>query len=1086
MLSKEAAESLSTSSFLVPRNIVESAWLEHAPFAFWLMEAIRPKMFVELGTHAGFSFLAFCQAVQHLGLPTACYAIDTWEGDDHAGFYGEQVYASLSTIQFQYSAFSRLIRARFDEALHQFSEAEIDLLHIDGRHGYDDVVEDYTSWKPKLSSRAVVLFHDINVRERDFGVWRLWEELREQHPSFEFIHGHGLGVLCPGAIVPETLRSLFESREAARTEIQLVYSRLGASISTQYLLGHAHATLGARDAAAAQSQEQLRQLQLQHEAVTQGEASLRSEVASRDDLIGQLQQQLQEVRQHLQTQSESEAKLLGELQERARSEAKLLGELQQVQRESQERAEIEAKLRGEVAARDWALTKSQLELQQAHRQSEAQSESDAKSREATAFRDMEFSQLQQQIEAHAQNEARLIDELTAVRSSTTWRALHVVRSIGSHVSPPIRGRLRRAAKALYWTATPHRLPERLRFLRARKAASQLPPSISQLPPSIALDAPPPASALAEHGLRAYIAYEPASEALTETHSDANHVLDGAYSLSTESPGYVYVPRRRPDDLEQTIKALVTLPTFSVVAPLYNTPSSLLESMVRSVTEQWYPHWELILVDDCSSHQSVRDALTKLTDPRIKITLLDKNKGISGATNEALARAKGDYVVFLDHDDELTNDCLFELAQCIASEDPDYIYSDEDKIGPDGGFTQPFFKPDWSPDTIMSTMYTCHVSCVRRSLIDTVGGLRSEFDGSQDWDFVLRVTEVAKRILHIPRVLYHWRVIPASVSSSPNAKPYAIDAARRTRVAALERRGLSGSVVPVPQIPSYFRVKYEVQGTPLISIIIPTKNNGSVLRRCLESIFLQTTYSTFEIVLLDNGSTEAETVAYMNSLLPNERIKIIRHDAPFNFSELNNIGSRVAKGSILLFLNDDTEVLSRSWLQDMIGYAQLPHIGAVGAKLLYPNGRSVQHSGIVNLAAGPNHAFLQRDADDPCYFARNLLEYNWLAVTGACMMVERHKFDAAGGFDENFPIAYNDVDLCFRLVDGGLYNIVCPAVELTHHESLSRGLDHTDDKRRRLEREKDRLYRKHPHYFMHDPFYNPNLAPDDLYFGIASA
>ncbi|MGZ8201105.1 MAG: glycosyltransferase family 2 protein, partial [Methylosarcina sp.] len=447
-------------------------------------------------------------------------------------------------------------------------------------------------------------------------------------------------------------------------------------------------------------------------------------------------------------------------------------------------------------------------------------------------------------------------------------------------------------------------------------------------------------------------------------------------------------------------------------------------------------------------------------------------------------ADGDFIVFMDHDDELTVDCLFELALCIEREQPDFIYSDEDKLTEEGDFTQPHFKPDWSPDTMMSTMFTCHVACVRRSLLEKVGPLRSEFDGCQDWDFTLRVTEATDRISHIPKILYHWRIIPASVASDIAAKPYVLEASRRVRMEALARRALEGSVEPVSQVPGYFRVNYHLQDTPLISIIIPTRDNEEVLRRCIESIQQKSSYGNFEIIILDNGSVDDSTLAFLQELDDKRQARIIRHDAPFNFSELNNIGVEHARGELLLFLNDDTEVLCNDWLERMGGYAQLPHIGAVGAKLLYPGGQEIQHAGVLNLAIGPVHAFHRHDSELPAYFMRNLLEYNWLAVTGACLMMEASKFKALGGFDTTFPIAYNDVELCLRAVEQGFYNVVCQAVSLIHHESVSRGLDQAHPvKQARLQKELLHLYDRHPQYFQYDPFHNPNLHPSGINFEV---
>lgn len=548
-------------------------------------------------------------------------------------------------------------------------------------------------------------------------------------------------------------------------------------------------------------------------------------------------------------------------------------------------------------------------------------------------------------------------------------------------------------------------------------------------------------------------------------------------------GYAYqLPKIDVAKMRRALLDLSRATLFSVVVPIYNTDPALLRRAIASVESQWFPHWELILVDDHSPEPHVQRVLGSLDDPRITVVTLDENRRISGATNEGLARARGDFVVFLDHDDELTPDCLYELALCIDREDPDYLYSDEDKLDVDGSFRDPFFKPDWSPDTMMSIMLTCHVSCVRRTLALEVGGLRSEYDGSQDWDFVLRVTEHAKRIAHIPKVLYHWRVIPASCASDLQAKPYAIEASKRAREDALRRRGLSGELVPVPELPGYYRTRYHLQGEPLFSIIIPSKNNGAVLKACIDSIFDKTEYRRFEIIVINNGSTEPATVDYLDRLRSRDQAVVLDHDFPFNYSEINNLGVRYAKGDILVFLNDDTEILSTDWLDYMGGYAQLSHVGAVGAKLLYPGAQIVQHTGVLNLAPGPCHAFPKLAARAPGYFVRNMLEHDWIAVTGACMMVERTKFEQVGGFDEDLPVTYNDTALCFSLVEHGFYQVVCSGVELIHHESLTRGDDMLDaEKVARLDKERALLFKKHPDFVGRDPFYNPNLDPNDPHF-----
>lgn len=1035
---------LSPASFWPPLHVVESAWLEHAPFAFWLVEAAQPRSLVELGTHNGFSFLAFCQAVQRLGLSTACYAVDTWQGDEHAGFYGEEVHAQLAaTVGRHYAGFTRMLRCRFDQALPYFADGSIDLLHIDGRHTYEDVIEDFESWRPKLSDRAVVLFHDTNVRERDFGVWKFWHDLSQQYPSFEFLHGHGLGVVALGPDMPERLRPLMQATPEAVNAIRASYAHLGNGISHRYQLELAHRQLG---------EAGLEQGRLRAELAAQA-----SHIALREAAEAAAQAEAERLRA---AQREAQAALASAREELTATQAAL--------------ASAQAAAQAERTALD---SQNALLRQQAEEQHQALQEL----RGALAERDSTHAALQSAFSGLSAQAAETRLSLGQMQQSTFWRATGPLRSGLAQMPQPVRMLLRRSAKAAWWAVTPHRIPARLAFLRTRRQLLAAQPTDNGQPNSAvallqAAPAPVPAALPRRH--LAFHPHPPGSG--PDKPADRN----GRYALEQQGSGYAYVPPRRPHDLEQRLAALPRRPRFSIIVPTYNTTTDLLSRMLASVLAQWYPDWELILADDASPKPETRDFLRRLDNPRIRTLFLERNSGISGATNAALEQSRGDYIVFLDHDDELTEDCLWELALRIAQDDPDFVYSDEDKIDEQGRFCQPFFKPDWSPDTMMSTMFTCHVSCVRRSLLQEVGPLDSAFDGAQDWDLILRVTERAARIAHVPKVLYHWRIIPASVAADLSAKPYAIEAAERLREAALRRRGLPGTLEAVEQVPSHHRVRYAVRGEPLISVIIPSRNNGAVLRRCVESLQRVSGWRKLETIILDNGSDKPETLSILRTLEGQEGVRVIRHDAPFNYSELNNIGARAAQGQILLFLNDDTELLSADGLERMAGYAQLPHIAAVGAKLLYPQSLQVQHVGLVNLTSGPGHAFLQENADAPGYFMRNLLEYNWVAVTGACLMIERGKFEAVGGFDESFPVAYNDVDLCFRLLKQGLYHVVCPSVRLLHHESLSRGQDHaTPERRARLDADRHRLYAAHPDMLMHDPFHNPNLHPEDVHFSV---
>lgn len=651
-------------------------------------------------------------------------------------------------------------------------------------------------------------------------------------------------------------------------------------------------------------------------------------------------------------------------------------------------------------------------------------------------------------------EFSLRHELEEIRASTLWRALVGVRSILLCLPANVRLMLRLGLRAVWWIVTPWRTLARWRFFRERRAAARLPSARSADAEFASIEAAADEAAGPRQALPAPARY-------------------------TYSP-----PKTDPAAIGKALLGLSRHTLFSVIVPVYNTDPGLLRRMIASVEAQWYPHWELVLVDDHSTSPAVREVLSGLVDPRTVVVQIAENRGISGATNEGMVRATGDFIVFLDHDDELTVDCLYELALRIDRDDPDYLYSDEDKLDAAGHFVDPFFKPDWSPDSMMSAMFTCHVSCVRRSLALELGGLRSEYDGSQDWDLVLRVSERARRIAHVAKVLYHWRITPDSCASGLEVKPYAIDAGKRAREDALRRRGHPGELIPVPELPGYYRTRYHMQGQPLVSILVPSKNNGAVLKACIDSIFERTAYRLFEIVVINNGSTDQPTLDYLSGLRAREQVRVLDCKVPFNYSEINNAGVRLSRGELLVFLNDDTEVLSADWLDCMGGYAQLPHVGAVGAKLLYPGARTVQHSGVLNLTNGPSHAFANVDARAPGYFARNMLEHDWIAVTGACLMIERKKFEAVGGFDEDLAVAYNDVALCLGLAERGFYQVVCPGVELIHHESLSRGKDGLDRARMsRGDRERTIMFGKHPGFYDRDPFHNPNLARNDAYFGL---
>lgn len=524
------------------------------------------------------------------------------------------------------------------------------------------------------------------------------------------------------------------------------------------------------------------------------------------------------------------------------------------------------------------------------------------------------------------------------------------------------------------------------------------------------------------------------------------------------------------------------PLISVIIPTYNVEKGLLTECIESVVNQTYDNWQLCIADDCSTMPEVRKVLERYEkNPKIDIVYREENGHISRATNSAIDLAKGEFIALLDCDDVLSPNALFEMVKAL-NENPelDYIYSDEDKIDDDGrNRHMPHFKPDWSPDTLMGNMYTCHLSLYRKSIVDEIGGLRTGYEGSQDYDLALRFTEKIppSHIKHISKILYHWRTRKESTAADVSAKPYIMQAAYKAKEDAVARRGLKAKIELIKDIWQY-RVNYIPQGSHKVSIVIPSKDNPKILNTCIASICDKTKYKNYEIIVIDNGSSDENKAEY-NEICNSNGCMYYYEQMEFNFSKMCNIGASVSNGEYILFLNDDIEVINGEWLERMLGQAELLHAGAVGAKLLYPESENIQHTGVINIENGPSHAFEGLNDRDIYYFGRNKLDYNYIAVTAACLMLSKEKFNEVGGFNENLNVAYNDVDLCFKLVEAGYYNVVRTDVILYHYESYSRGNDIADRKKfERLVEERNRLYDIHPRFAVGenmDPFYNRHLA-----------
>lgn len=548
----------------------------------------------------------------------------------------------------------------------------------------------------------------------------------------------------------------------------------------------------------------------------------------------------------------------------------------------------------------------------------------------------------------------------------------------------------------------------------------------------------------------------------------------------------WLARNEVLDIEAMTQEIATFhyqPKISIAMPVYNVEEKWLRLCIDSILNQVYTNWELCMADDASTDPNVKKILTEYQqlDERIRVVFREQNGHISEATNSALSIATGEFVALLDNDDELAINAFYEVVK-VLNENPelDLIYSDEDKIDMDGNRSDPAFKPDWSPDLLLGTNYISHLGVYRRSILEEIGGFRKGYEGSQDYDLVLRFTEktTKERIKHIPKVLYYWRMLPTSTAVDQGSKGYAFEAGLRAVQDALVRRGINGHATH-GAANGLYDVYYDIESEKLVSIIIPTKNGYKDVQRCVSSIIEKTTYQNYEIIMADNGSTDPkmhELYAEFEQQLPG-RFFVESIDIPLNFSTINNRAAKKAHGEYLLFLNNDTEVITENWLTLMVSFAQQERIGCVGAKLLYPN-NTVQHAGVIlGLGGVAGHGHYGYPHGDLGYFGRLAINVNYSAVTAACLLMKKADFDAVGGFEEAFTVAFNDVDLCLKVQALGRDNVWLHEAELYHFESQTRGYDDKGKKKKRFEQEKVMMEEKWGPLIENDPFYNPNLTRD---------
>lgn len=525
-------------------------------------------------------------------------------------------------------------------------------------------------------------------------------------------------------------------------------------------------------------------------------------------------------------------------------------------------------------------------------------------------------------------------------------------------------------------------------------------------------------------------------------------------------------------------AFAQKPLISIVIPLYCTPLPYFKELLESVRRQSYENWQLCLADG-SPDDKAKEFIEKHygREKRIVYRKLEENGGISVNTNEAVALAAGEYLMLCDHDDTLEPDALYEIVKAINDTGADVLYTDEDKVSMDGRhYFDPNFKPDFNLFRLRENNYICHIFAVKKSLTDETGLLRSEFDGAQDFDFILRCCEKAQKITHIPKVLYHWRCHMDSTAADPSSKAYAYEAGRKAVREHYQRLGIDAKV-EMTERPGWYRSHVKVQGNPLISVIIPNKDHTDDLELCLFSMTRKSTYRNYEILIVENNSEKEETFEYYRKL-PDRypKARVLTWEKEFNYSAINNFAAKEAKGEYLLFLNNDVEILTPDWMEEMLQNCQQENVAAVGAKLYYPDD-TIQHAGVVlGLGGIAGHIMCRASKEDPGYFGRMISVQEISAVTAACMMVKKSDFDAVGGLDETFQVAFNDIDLCMKFRAAGKKIIFTPYAELYHYESKSRGLEDTPEKQFRFDKEVKRFQEKWAQQLeMGDPYYSPNLS-----------
>ena len=972
-------DNLITIASFIPGSLQSpNAWAGHLPFAAWIIQEVSPKIFVELGTHTGNSYFSFCQAVVEAELTTKCYAVDTWQGDEHAGQYNDEIFTKVNEHhQERYAGFSRLLRMTFDDAVTYFADKSIDLLHIDGLHTYEAVRHDFETWLPKLAPGAVVMFHDTNVREHNFGVWEFWEELQARYPNnLEFMHSHGLGVLQLNNAPDNKKLEWLQPNSPEKQQLINYFSALGS--------------------------RQLERFELNE--LKQNAATLNQAVHDKDVHIDNLE--------HIREEGD-----------------KQIASLQKIN------AELDGVIKAIMASTTWRLTQPL--------------------RTTKLVIEKVLHLMKKNITPRDKFDAEWYlkrNPDVAMNGMDPYK--HYVlfgKAEGRRPRPdPFMVRNINRARIIY-----------LALLAALRRDGGLMPIVK--------------STLRASRTEGVEGVKKRILSLCNQSSEKKEICQ-AYKNYIKS----MEPIKTDLDVMKEVQSTFSYkPKFSIAVPVYNVKEEWLRRCIESVRSQVYPNWELCIADDCSTSEHIRPLLEGCAalDDRIKVVFRKVNGHISAATNSAIEMATGDFMCLMDNDDEIAPNALFEFASLMQQDDQvDMIYSDEDKLDMRGNRYEPFFKPDWSPEALEGCMYTAHFACYRMNIVRELGGFRVGYDGAQDYDFVLRFTERAKKIVHTPKILYHWRAIPGSTAATMNAKDYVLDAAVRS-LRDRAKRVNGGGEVKLGRYAGSFDVRYSIQGSPLVSIVIPSAGREAVVRgesvdllsNVVKSIYEKNTYRNFEIIIVDNGDLRQETIKALSPY----NCSFVHFNGRFNIAAKMNMGAREAKGEYLLFMNDDIEVIADDWMECMLQLAQRLGIGAVGAKLHFENGK-IQHVGVAFWNGLPDHIRREFPETDAGYFFSTCSNRNYLAVTGAVLMTRRSIFEKVNGFDERFAINYNDVDYCLKVVESGERIVFASGAELYHFESISRERTVADDEVNLFRNRWGKLVSSDPYYSSNFEAHPPNF------------